>query len=321
MELSEHLIVIFLGILGDSLWGDPIYRLHPIRLLGDLITLLEKALFRLGLKGYGGGMIHFILVNATALGIWYGGHELLSQIHPVLPYVWDGFTAFSLLCFHDLILHGKRVCCSLNDLKQARYEVSMLVGRDTEKMDQAAVVRATIESLSENLVDGVLTPIWVLCLFGLPGLIVMKCISSLDSMIGYKNERYGKFGWTGARSDDVLHWLPARLSLPLISFCALCLRLHPFWTFKSAFKYRKMLHSPNSGWSEAACAGALGVRLAGPIYQKGVLVNEEYLGEDEWPADLNETHLNQALKLILLCGLVGVISGLALCPIRLFMPW
>jgi adenosylcobinamide-phosphate synthase len=91
----------------------------------------------------------------------------------------------------------------------------MLVGRDTEGLDRGAVVRATIESLSENLTDGVMTPLWALCLFGLPGLILVKAVSSLDSMVGYRNERYRRFGWAAARSDDLVHWLPARLSVPL----------------------------------------------------------------------------------------------------------
>ena len=182
-------------------------------------------------------------------------------------------------------------------------------------------MRAAIESLSENLTDGVLTPLWALCLFGLPGLILVKVVSNLDSMVGYKNARYRHFGWAGARSDDLAHWLPARLSVLVIALAAVLRREHPRLVLPAAKTYHAMLPSPNSGWSEAACAGALRVRLVGPIWHAGELVNEAYMGDPDWPAELDANDLRRALWLMLLACLIALVIGLALAPLRVLMPW
>jgi len=256
----------------------------------------------------------------AALLAWWVPHRLLVLWHPWAAWVWDAFIAYSLLCLRDLLAHGHRVLASLEDLKEARRQVAMLVGRDTEGLDRGGVVRATIESLSENLTDGVLTPLWALCLFGLPGLILVKAVSSLDSMVGYKNERYRRFGWAAARPDDLVHWLPARLSVPLIGLAAALLRLHPWSAFDAARRWRRMLTSPNSGWSEAACAGALRVRLIGPISYRGRVVNEAFMGDEDWPADLGASHLDQALHLILVCSLLALVLGLGLILVAQELP-
>ena len=128
-------------------------------------------------------------------------------------FIVDALLAWQLLCFRDLLDHGLKVL-KAPSLAEAQQAVGMLVGRDTKCMSRADTVRSTIESLAENLTDGVLTPVWALCLGGLPALIAVKVISTLDSMVGYKNERYQRFGWASARSDDLIHWIPARLSVP-----------------------------------------------------------------------------------------------------------
>jgi adenosylcobinamide-phosphate synthase len=320
MELIPHMALVLAACLADGLFGDPMYKLHPIRLLGDWSLLWERILFARGLDGYLGGIVHWVLVVAGALVAWWAPHRLLALWHPWAAWVWDAFIAYSLLCLHDLLAHGRRVLTNLNDLPEARRQVAMLVGRDTERLDRGSVVRAAIESLSENLTDGVLTPLWALCLFGLPGLILVKAVSSLDSMVGYLNERYRRFGWAAARSDDLVHWLPARLSVPLIALGAALLRLHPRLVFSAARRWRRMLASPNSGWSEAACAGALRVRLIGPISYRGRVVNEAFMGDENWPVDLKGGHLDQALRLILVCSLLALAFGLGLI-VWSNMPW
>jgi len=310
MELIPHLALVVAACLADGLVGDPVYGLHPIRLLGAWSLLWEKLLFAGGLDGYLGGIIHWALVVGAALLAWWALHRLLALWHPWAAWVWDAFIAYSLLCLRDLLAHGRRVLTSLDDLPEARRRVAMLVGRDTAGLDRAGVVRATIESLAENLTDGVLTPLWALCLFGLPGLILVKAVSSLDSMVGYRNHRYRRFGWAAARSDDLVHWLPARLSVPLIALAAALLRLHPRLAFSAARRWRRMLVSPNSGWSEAACAGALRVRLIGPISYQGKVVNQAFMGDEDWPADLEGKHLDRALRLVLVCGLLALAVGL-----------
>lgn len=312
MESIPHLALILTACLADSLLGDPVYPLHPIRLLGAWSLRWEQWLFARGLSGYLGGVIHWLLVVGAALLVWWGGHRLLALLHPGAAWAWDAFLAYSLLCLRDLLVHGRRVLAALDDLPRARRRVAMLVGRDTEGLDRGGLVRATIESLAENLTDGVLTPLWALCLFGLPGLILVKAVSSLDSLVGYRSEPYRRFGWLAARTDDVVHWLPARLSIPLIALAAAPLRLHPRAAFGAARRWHGILASPNSGWSEAACAGALRVRLVGPISYRGRRSGEAFMGEETWPTDLDGRHLEQALRLVLLCGLLALALGLAL---------
>ncbi len=325
MALNEHLLLILAACALDALFGDPVYRLHPIRILGAWTLLCERVLFRIGLDGRFGGMLLWISTVAGALGGWWLVHVALERLHPWLGFGWDLFIGYSLLCSRDLLSQGRRVLRALDkrppDLPGARGELQMLVSRDTENLPRAGVVRATIESLSENLTDGVLTPFWALCLFGLPGLILVKVVSNLDSMVGYKNPRYLRFGWAGARSDDLLHWLPARLSVALIMMAAALLRFHPRLVLPAALRYHRMLPSPNSGWSEAAFAGALRVRLVGPIWHQGELVNEAYMGDPEWPAELGTDELRQALQLLLIACLLALALGLALAPLRGLMPW
>ncbi len=312
MLFSAHVMLVVCACLLDAWLGDPVYRLHPVRLLGDGSQLCERWLFRLHLQGYLGGVLHGLAVVGGALAVWWGMGTLLGALHPWLTWLWDLLLAYSLLCMRDLYTHGLRVYQALGDLVQARRALAMMVGRDTDSLDQGGVVRASIESLSENLTDGVLTPLWALCLFGLPGLIVVKAVSTLDSMVGYKTARYRRFGWAAARADDLVHWLPARLSVPLIMLAAGLMRLHPLTAYHTARRDHGHLASPNSGWSEAAFAGALQVRLLGPIHYRGELRNQEYLGDPAWPADLNARHLHQALQLLRVCMVLAVMIGLGL---------
>ena len=321
MALSAHLLLILAASALDARLGDPVYRLHPIRVLGAWTLLWERLLFRARLDGYLGGVLLWLAAVAGALGGWWAVHAALALLHPWLAFAWDVYIAYSLLCARGLLAQGRRVLAALDDLPQARRELRMLVSRDTDALPRDGVVRATIESLSENLTDGVLTPLWALCLFGLPGLILVKTVSNLDSMVGYRTERYARFGWASARSDDLVHWLPARLSVAVLALAAALLRLHPLLVWPAARSYHAMLPSPNSGWSEAACAGALRIRLVGPIHHQGHLVNEAYMGDPDWPADLGPDDLRRALRLILTACLIALAAGLALAPLRLLMPW
>ncbi|MBK5968730.1 MULTISPECIES: adenosylcobinamide-phosphate synthase CbiB [Thiorhodovibrio] len=301
----------------DAALGDPDYPWHPIRLLGAFSLRLEHRLFDSGLKGYGGGALHWLLVIGAALAGWWLPHWLLAAVDPLLAMGWDLFLAYSLLCTRDLLDHGRRVLEQLHDLPRARRALSRLVGRDTEPLQTDGIVRATIESLAENLTDAVLTPFWALCLFGLPGLVLVKAISTLDSMVGYRNALYCRFGTLAARTDDLIHWLPARLSAPLIALAAAVLRLggqplHPKLALTTAWHQHALLPSPNSGWSEAACAGALRARLLGPIHRHGKLVSDLFMGAPQWRANLNASDLRCALALIACASWISLACGLAM---------
>lgn len=319
--MNEHLALVIGAFLLDVAFGDPAYRLHPVRLIGNWSLFSERLLFARGRNDRRAGVIHWLVVVLGALAAWLAIHLALLLVSPALATLWDLYIAYSLLSFRGLLEQGQRVLKSLGDLPKAREHMRMLVGRDTEPLERDGIVRAAIESLSENLTDGVLTPFLALCVFGLPGLIVVKAVSTLDSMVGYKSERYRDFGWLSARSDDWTNWLPARLSVALIALSAAFLRLHPLLAIRSAMRYHAILPSPNSGWSEAACAGALRVRLLGPVWSKGQLINETYMGDPDWPADLGPDHLRTALNLILICGVLAFVLGVILAPLRMLMPW
>src|SRR5205814_3744408 len=169
------------------------------------------------------------------------------------------FLLYSLLALGDLIHHVRRIEAAVRsgNLPGARLAVSSLVGRDTDRMDGAACRRAAVESLSENLTDGFVSPVFWYVLLGLPGLVLFKVVSTMDSMVGYKNERYLRFGWCGARVDDVMNYVPARLTWMIITVLA-CVA--PTYSGAKAWlvglRQHALLLGPNSGWSEAAMAGA-----------------------------------------------------------------
>jgi adenosylcobinamide-phosphate synthase len=307
----SHLLLVAVAVVADALFGDPVYRYHPVRLIGNFSTACERILFALSLDGRFGGFVHALLVIGVSLAAWWGGRHLLAMAHPWAAWTWDAFLAYSLLCSRDLLNQGLRVRTSLDELPRARTRLQALVSRDTQHLDRPAVVRATIESLSENLTDGVLTPVWALCLFGLPGLVLVKAVSTLDSMVGYNNPRYQRFGWTAARLDDVVHWLPARLSVVVIALAAAILGLNSAQAVTAAWRWHGVSSSPNSGWSESACAGALQVRLVGPIQYQGQLIHHDFIGDPFWPADLDGRHLGLAIRLIATSIVLATLAGMS----------
>ena len=204
------------GILLDLLLGDPHYPAHPVRLMGWTLSRTENALRRLGLDGYAGGILLFVILAM----VWAGGiSALLTALPAMAAKVLHVYLIYSLLALRDLLRHGWNVerAARRNDLQQARAAISRLVGRDTSKMDLAACRRAAIESLSENLTDGFISPVFWYSVAGLPGLVLFKVVSTMDSMVGYKTPRYLRFGWCGARTDDLMNWIPARWTWLLIA--------------------------------------------------------------------------------------------------------
>jgi adenosylcobinamide-phosphate synthase len=203
------------------------------------------------------------------------------------------------------------------NLDLMRTNIAKIVGRDTDKMDEKNCRRAAIESLAESLVDGILTPIFFFVLAGLPGMLIFKVISTMDSMVGYKNERYNNFGWAGARLDDLCNFIPARLcwlSLVLLSFFIPRVSAKGAW--RIGRRDQHYLPGFNSGWPEAAMAGALGCRLVGPIYQDGQLTTDLWLGNAEAPEGGSVEHQRLAETLVSATTVVWVVIGIAILWLR-----
>ena len=259
------LLLLWSIFLLDLWFGDPVYRFHPIRLIGSLLIYLERWLFARGWNGYTGGILLGLLLLGIVLGCYFLLQKLFGSLHPVLGWSLDLFLGYSLLALRDLEIHGLRVwrTTAEGNLVKAREEISQLVGRDVERLDLAGCNRATLESLSENLSDGVVSPLIWLTLVGIPGMLAFKVISTMDSMVGYRNSRYLRFGWFGARADDLMNWVPARLTWVLLSISAWVL---PDYDGRMAWSIGLSQHQymsgPNAGWGQAASAGALRVQLS-----------------------------------------------------------
>ncbi|MBF0280138.1 MAG: cobalamin biosynthesis protein CobD [SAR324 cluster bacterium] len=274
--------LMMLAVILDLFLGDPVYRYHPVRLIGTCLSFFETQLRRRGMDGQGSGFLLFVLLTLSILAGIEGIFWLLSQWHWLLGWGWHLYIIYSLLALKDLHVHGQRVAdaAKQQDLQQARKQAGMMVGRDSKDLDLAGCNRAAIESISENLADGVIGPLFYLILFGVPGMIVFKIVSTMDSMVGYRNSEYIHFGWFGARLDDWLNWIPARLTWLLISGSAFLLPAYSgMKAFHTGWSQHCLLPSPNAGWSQAAAAGALQLKLVGPIWREGKLAHEHWMGD------------------------------------------
>ena len=297
---ATPLLLLWSIFLLDLWFGDPVYRFHPIRLIGHLLGYLERWLFARGWNGYTGGILLGLLLLGIVLGCYFLLQKFFGSLHPVLGWSLDLFLGYSLLALRDLEIHGLRVWRATADgnLMKAREELSQLVGRDVEQLDLAGCNRATLESLSENLSDGVVSPLFWLTLGGIPGMLAFKVISTMDSMVGYRNERYLCFGWFGARADDLMNWLPARLTWVLLNISAWIL---PGYDGRMAWSIGLSQHQympgPNAGWGQAASAGALRVRLVGEKWKNGRLQHNAWLGHSDDPTQASADSIPRLIRL------------------------
>jgi adenosylcobinamide-phosphate synthase len=310
--LSPDPLLLVVAVLADLAFGDPEYRWHPVRLMGSTLTFVEQHLRPLGADGYAGGIALFVLLGAG----WVGGVSALvvaaGLLAPWLGSLVHGLALYSLLALGDLLRHVWSVerALSREGLAGARLAIARLVGRDTDRMDAAACRRTAIESLSENLTDGFTSPLLWYALAGLPGLVLFKVVSTMDSMVGYKTPRYLQFGWCGARLDDVMNYVPARLTwLMLAAVAAVIPGCSARHAFVVGLRQHGILPGPNSGWSEAATAGAIQRRLVGPIWMAGRLVTETWVGVADHPPAATREDLARAMRLTTVTGLLA--AGLA----------
>jgi adenosylcobinamide-phosphate synthase len=314
--LAPNAALLIAAVALDLAIGDPVYRFHPIRMMGATLTGFEHGLRRIGADGYGGGIALFVLLT-----LFWGGLLTAVMTACVFASIWLAaafhlFVLYSLIALGDLVRHVFRVERELlaDDLARARTAIGWLVGRDTAPMDAGACRRAAIESLSENLTDGFLSPIFWYGILGLPGIVLFKIVSTMDSMIGNKTPRYLRFGWCGARADDAMNYIPARLSLLLIASAALFV---PGCSARKAWRIgvsqHGLLPSPNSGWSEAATAGAIQRRLVGPIWMGGALVTDIWLGDSsDPPASSHDDVVRATFVSLTAAGMATALAAVAL---------
>ena len=292
-----HSMALIAGCILDWLMGDPYWLFHPVRFMGNMISALEARLRRLfpeHLLLAGGVLAGFMCLFWTLipvlgfLGIYRGLLSFGIQRHwiYICLFVLESFFCGQLLAARSLQTESMKVCSALKegDIEKARKAVSMIVGRDTAVLDRDGIARAAVETVAENTSDGVIAPFFFMAVFGPAGGFFYKAVNTLDSMVGYKNETYLLFGRAAAKMDDAVNWLPARLSGMLLTAAAWLL---PGMDGKNAwriFKRDRFNHaSPNSAQGEAACAGALHLRLAGDAWYFGTLYKKPYIGDDDRP--------------------------------------
>ncbi len=306
--MSKWIMVLWMGFLLDVFLGDPEYRFHPIRLMGRGIFLGERWLRRLGLAGRsGGGFLALALVGVT-LSVFLLLSWMLNAVFWPLAFLFQVFVCFSCLALRDLMAHLDPVVDALEagDLDSARLSVARVVGRDVSSLDEKGVVRAAVETLAENFIDGFISPLFWYMLGGLLGLLlnvdplkpalcfmlVFKVASTMDSMVGYQNEQYEAFGWAGAKLDDIMNFVPARLSLVFLFLGAMFTGLNGVRGLKIGFRDRLKHDSPNAAHGESFVAGALGLRLGGPTSYENVIKDKPWLGEslkEPSPSDVVKT--------------------------------
>ena len=311
-SLAPRADLLAAAVALDLIVGDPAYRWHPIRLIGSSLTWIEVRLRAAGAGGRIGGCVLFV----TLALVWGGGFTALvavaAGLHPVAAGAAHLLVLYSLIALGDLLAHAGDVdaAVSTGDLAAARTAAGRLVGRDTEPMDGFACRRSAIESLGESLVDGVVSPIFWYAAAGVPGIVLFKTVSTMDSMVGYKSERYRDFGWCGARLDDLLNLVPARVTWLLIAIAA---ALVPGASGRGAVRWGWRQHAvvpgPNAGWSEAALAGAIRRRLAGPIRLRGRLVTDVWIGDPSTAEGGSAEDYRRARGTVLLGAVLAVGSA------------
>ncbi|MFI3264411.1 MAG: adenosylcobinamide-phosphate synthase CbiB [Rikenellaceae bacterium] len=275
MEINIIIIIATIGLLLDSCIGDPYWMPHPIRLFGNMISAMERKLNQGENRLFKGAVTWLVLCGVVWL--FFFAVDILIGGNIVLQIIWGSIFFFFGISNRCLIEEGLKVESILNqdDLKGAREQLSMIVGRETKQLNPSQIRSAVIETLSENLSDGVVAPLFYFAIGGVPLMMLYKMINTLDSMVGYKSDRYLYFGRFSAKMDDVANFIPARLTAILMVIMSFSKRavIH-------IFKYARSHSSPNSGYPESVISGVLDCRLGGPNYYFGKVVQKPYIGKN-----------------------------------------
>ena len=322
---------IAMALILDFVFGDPNYRLHPVRLIGQLIRRLEGLLWDRQLRGTRGGWVLLWGVVGVALCAYAGVRLIMEHVLPGLGWVLDVYLLYSCVALLDMVRHTQPIAAALKqeDLAEARSHLQQIVGRDVQVLDAHAVARATVESVAESFVDGFLAPLfwfaaggavarllsWPEAPIAVASVLIYRCTNTLDSMVGYRNERYLHFGAPSAHFDDQLNFLPARLSLGILWAGARLLGLNAREGWRVGLRDRLKHASPNSAHAESFVAGALELRLGGPtVYPHGEVV-KPWMGDGT--TEVVPTHIVQVCRLTLVTGWLS--AALAIFLMEIFL--
>ena len=328
-DYQTFLIIIVSAMALDGLIGDPRILPHPVRLMGWAVETFEATVPRIGrgrhLERFAGILLVVLIVGLTfALSFVVQAGILQYTSGPVrlVGVLFLIYLAASTLALKELLKAGLSVIAAVKneDMALARHRLSFIVGRDVRRLGRDGILRATIETLSENLSDGVIAPLFYLTLGGIPCALAYKAVNTLDSMVGHRNERYIHLGWASARLDDAANYLPARISALLIAIAA-ALVLHSPARARAALatvrRDGRKHSSPNSGYPEASIAGALRVRLGGLLTYGVITVQKPYIGvpggADYLTASVRTVSIIRVASYIgFLCAIAAISLGVVL---------
>lgn len=305
------MIQIILGFLLDLIIGDPQNPIHPIRIIGSLCKFVEN-LFRKILKQHLKvvGLVTWIIVVSIVFTFNYLLIKITYLINPIISIILGTVMIYFCISAKALKIEGLKVIKYLikDDIKGARKQLSYIVGRDTENLDKEAILKAVIETVAENMSDGVIAPFFYAGLGGAPLAFLYKAVNTMDSMFGYKNEKYIEFGYFPAKLDDVFNYIPARLSGYLITIASFILGLDYKNSLKIYKRDKNNHSSPNSAHPEAAVAGALNIQLGGANYYFGKLVEKPTIGDCKEKVSIDK--VNDVNNILYCSAILGCIMSL-----------
>ncbi|MBT2663264.1 adenosylcobinamide-phosphate synthase CbiB [Bacillus sp. ISL-45] len=295
--ILNHLIAVTLAVILDWFVGDPPDWPHPVKWMGTLISKLDRRMNKgSGRKAKGIAMVASVLLTVGSIAFLIT--SLFYFLHPVAGILMEAVLISTAIAQKSLKEAGLSVYEPLedNDLGEARHKLSWIVGRDTEQLEEPEIVRAAVETVAENTSDGITAPLFWAVIGGAPLALLYRAINTCDSMVGYKNDKYFDFGWASAKLDDLVNWIPSRIT----SLCMVVMNRPLYTTRIDAWKMvrrdAKKHPSPNSGWGEAAVAAILGVQLGGINYYKGVISERATMGEAL--VTLEKKHIVAANKIV-----------------------
>ena len=302
MDLNDFIWPVLIGFALDTIWGDPLWLPHPIRLFGQAISFFTRKLNSGKYRKVKGALMAGLLIFGTFLVTW-----LLLKAARDIEFLFVALASLGVfygLANRSLISEAHKVISALEEhgIEAGRRQLSYIVGRDTKNLDEQQIRTAVLETLAENLSDGVIAPLFYYALGGVPVMMAYKMTNTLDSMIGYKSERFRQFGWFAARFDDLLNFIPARITALLMVLLSFSWRGMVF-----VFRYGNRHSSPNSGYPEAALSGILNGRFGGPNVYHGVLVEKPYIGQTVRSftnTDCYKTYLINFFSCLVMIGLI-----------------
>lgn len=308
--MNSQISVIAAAYLLDLIIGDPQWRWHPVRLIGRLIAWFERRLNAGSInKNLSGTILLISVVYVTVLSV-LGILKLAMIVHPALYFAVSVMLIYFSLSVRSLAVEVYKVYGALKkkDIRQARGNLSMIVGRDTDKLEEPEIIRATVETVAESATDGIVAPLFFAFLGGPVLAWAYKAVNTLDSMVGHRNERFIEFGRSSAKLDGLLNFIPAKMTCAFISISSLFCGKNWLGSIRWGSRFFFKGQQDNSTAAEAAMAGALDVRLGGLNCYDSVPVSKEFIGDGTCALEMR--HIKESVRIVYLCSFLFLLTGI-----------